>query len=363
MPGDNGEKTEQPTGKRLRDERNKGNIAKSQEVPIVASIMVSFFTLNLLGPGIMQTLEDAMSTYFGRGATVRQMGESDLVRLTVEVIVVFCKAAMPMLLVGMLSAVLVTLCQTRLLFTREQMKFKLSKLNPISGIKKMFSVNALVTLLKSLIKIIILGVIVYAQFYDKLFLAPRLMDMPVESTAAFIGEFVLNLVTTVCSLYALVAIVDHFYQKFSYTKKLRMSKQEVKEEYKNTEGDPAIKGKIKQKQREMAMARMMQGVPDADVVIRNPTHYAVALGYDPEKHGAPVVLAKGADFVALRIIKIAEENNVVIVENRPLARGLYESVELQRQIPEQYYQAVAEVLAFVYNMKHKKPKLPTQSAG
>lgn len=357
MPDDSGEKTEQPTSKKMKDARQKGDIARSKEVPLVVSLLISFFSLQMLGPGIVTTLQETLRTFFTYCATLKTIGESDLRRLTVEGILIFVQAALPLLLICMLTSILVTLFQTKLLFTREQMKFKLSKLNPLSGLKRLFSPKGLLELLKSLIKITVLGIIAYTQFADRLFMAPRLIDMPPEASMTFVGDFVMSLITTVCSIYALVAIIDHFYQKFAHTKKLRMTKQEVKEEYKNMEGDPQIKGKIKQKQREMAMSRMMQQVPNADVVIRNPTHYAVALGYDPEKQSAPIVLAKGADLIALRIVKIAEEHDIVTVENKPLARGLFESVELEREIPEQYYHAVAEVLAFVYNVKNKKPKV------
>ena len=180
------------------------------------------------------------------------------------------------------------------------------------------------------------------------------MDESIGATLAFIGDSLMTLVNTVGIIFLVVGVFDYLYQWWDYEKNLRMSKQEIKEEYKQSEGDPQVKGKIKEKQRQMASMRMMQKVPEADVIIRNPTHYAVAIKYDPEKDRAPVVVAKGADHVAFRIIEIGEKNGVHITENRPLARGLYEAVEIDMEIPAKFYQAVASILAVVYKMNKKK---------
>ncbi|MGD9559832.1 MAG: EscU/YscU/HrcU family type III secretion system export apparatus switch protein, partial [Oscillospiraceae bacterium] len=176
----------------------------------------------------------------------------------------------------------------------------------------------------------------------------------------YAAEFLMDIVTSVTIIFVFLAGADYLFQRWQFEKDLRMTKQEVKQEYKQTEGDPQIKGRIRQKQREMATSRMMQNVPEADVIIRNPTHYAVAVRYEAGKDKAPVVLAKGADLVALRIVRVGEENGIVTVENKPLARGLYEGVPLDREIPQEFFQPVAEVLAFVYSTSKKhKNKLPT----
>ena len=214
----------------------------------------------------------------------------------------------------------------------------------------------MVELLKSLLKITVLGYILYDIMKDELPVLPRMMDMSVRQVMAATGEVILSIVRTAAIFFAFIALFDYVYQWWEYEKNLRMSKQEIKEEYKETEGDPQIKGKIKEKQQMMARQRMMQSVPSADVVIRNPTHFAVAIRYDPDKDRAPVVVAKGADRLALKIVAVAEEHGIAVTENVPLARALYDAVELEMEIPSQFYQPVAEVLAFVYSLKKKDLK-------
>lgn len=233
---------------------------------------------------------------------------------------------------------------------------KFSRLNPIEGFKKMFSLRGIIELLKSLAKIIVLGYIIWLQFRDEFWSFPRLIDMEPLQAMAFTGNMVLEIAKSAALVMVFVAAADYFYQWWDYEKNLRMSKQELKEEYKQTEGDPQVKGKIRERQQAQARQRMMQKVPGADLVIRNPTHYAVAIQYDPERNNAPVVVAKGADSLALRIVAVAEENGVFVTENKPLARGLYEAVDLDREIPDRFYQPVAELLAFVYSLKKKELK-------
>jgi len=202
-----------------------------------------------------------------------------------------------------------------------------------------------------------MGVIVWNVLSGWIPTLPKMMDMSVEAAINETGNVILNIVQQVSIVFVGLAIFDYVYQWWDYEKNLRMSKQEVKEEYKQTEGDPKIKGQIKDRQQQMSRQRMMQNVPNADVVIRNPTHYAVAIQYDPEKNSAPVVVAKGVDSLALRIVAVAEQHGVYITENKPLARGLYESVDLDREIPEKFYKTVAEVLAFVYSLRKKEEGL------
>lgn len=269
---------------------------------------------------------------------------------------IFLATAMPLLIICGFVTIIATISQTRLLFTMKAAAFKMNRLNPIEGIKKMFSIRGVVELIKSLLKIIVLGYIIYRTLGKEFFLMPRLMQFSVENAMAYTGSIVLSIAKTAAIIMAFVAAFDYLYQWWEYEKNLRMSKQELKEEYKQTEGDPQVKGKIKERQQQQARQRMMQNVPNADVVIRNPTHFAVAIQYRPENNNAPVVIAKGMDSLALKIVQVAEENGVMTIENRPLARGLYEAVELDHEIPEQFYQPVAEVLAFVYNLKKKDLK-------
>lgn len=351
-----GEKTEKATPKRMQDERKKGNIFQSHEFVIVASLLGMFYVMKWMGSYLTTTLQDNVRYFFALSATKTTLGGGDLNSILVQSLTVFAKTALPLLLLSGLIAVGLTLAQTKLLFTMESTKFKFSKLNPINGIKKMFSMRGLVELLKSMIKISVLGYILYKEYSKRFMIFPNLIDMEAGEVIDFAVDFVMTLVNSTVMIFVFLALADFLYQKWEYAKNLRMSKEEIKEEYKQTEGDPKVKGKIKEKQRQMAMSRMMQSVPNADVVIRNPTHYAVAIQYSPDKNRAPMVVAKGADQVALRIVKVAEENGVMTIENKPLARGLYDTVDLEREIPEQFYQAVAEVLAFVYSLKKKDLK-------
>ncbi len=351
-----GEKTEKATPKRRQDERKKGNVFQSREIGVVFSLLASFYGLKLLAPYILRALEWSIRNYFYQAATVDEIITSDAIRYFIQGCGVFAVAAMPLLLVCGAVSVIATLAQTRGLFTMKSAAPKFSRLNPIEGIKKMFSMRGVVELLKSLAKIIVLGYIIWLQFRDEFWAFPRLMDMEPLQGMAFTANIVLEIAKSAAIVMAFVAAADYFYQWWDYEKNLRMSKQELKEEYKQTEGDPQVKGKIRERQQAQARQRMMQKVPGADVVIRNPTHFAVALKYDPQRSSAPVVVAKGADSLALRIVAVAQENGVFITENKPLARGLYEAVDLDREIPDRFYQPVAEVLAFVYSLKKKELK-------
>lgn len=349
-----GEKTEKATPKRKQDERKKGNIFQSNEVIMVGGLLVTFFSLEFLGPWMLTTIENSIDSFFALSATVTELTAEGIQQYFISACIVFASTALPMLLIASLTAVILTFAQTKLLFSMKSLAFKGNRINPLQGIKKMFSMRSLVEMLKAIAKIIILVVIVYTVFVDYLPGLPKMMDMSVGQAVGQTGEMILSIVQSVAIAAVFIAAADFLYQWWEHEKNLRMSKQEIKEEYKQTEGDPQIKGKIKERQQAAARRRMMQNVPNADVVIRNPTHFAVAIQYLPEKHSAPVVVAKGMDNLALRIVKVAEENNVTIMENRPLARGLYDAVDLDQEIPENFYKAVAEVLVFVYNVKKKE---------
>jgi flagellar biosynthetic protein FlhB len=255
---------------------------------------------------------------------------------------------------AMVTGVLATGVQTKFLITPSLLKPKFSRINPMSGLKNLMSLKTMVELLKSILKVIIIGGILYADVVGKL---PSMTLSPLvgpKSSMLWLTDAVFNIAIRITSFMAIFAAFDYVYQWWSYEKRMRMTKEEVKEEHKRLEGDPNIKGRIRSLQRRMAQMRMMHKVPTATVVIRNPTHYAVALKYDPPKDVSPVVVAKGADLLAFRIIKVAQENGVYITENRPLARGLYEAVELNEQIPEQFFKPVADIIAFLYNLRKKR---------
>lgn len=345
-----GEKTEKATPKRKQDERKKGNVFQSREIVIVFSLLASFYGLQFLGPYMINAIQQCIRDFFNEAATVRELGYSEVILYFIDGCGVFLVAAMPMLLICAFVTIVCTMAQTRGLFTMKSAAPKFSRLNPIEGIKKMFSLRGVVELLKSLAKITILGYIIWIQFRDEFWSFPRLMDMDIFQGMIFTGSMILSIVRTAAIIMAFVAAADLFYQWWDYERNLRMSKQELKEEYKQTEGDPQVKGKIRERQQAQARQRMMQQVPGADVVIRNPTHFAVALRYHEQEDNAPVVLAKGMDELALRIAKVAEENGVSVVENVPLARALYASVDIGREIPPELYGPVAEVLVYVLKL-------------
>ena len=356
-----GEKTEKATPKRKEDERKKGNVFQSSEVLSVVSLLAMFNILRLIAPLMVNILmdytKDMFSSIAKNGALVVV---EDMFKLTLDGIVVVALVAAPMLFASGLIAVIVTFAQTKMLFTMESIKPKFSKLNPLKGLKNIISIRGLVELVKSILKIAALVAIIYNTVKKRLIKFPLMFDMDLMQCVSFLSDLVFSIVNTSGAIFVMIAVGDYVYQWWNYEKNLRMSKDEIKEEYKQMEGDPQVKGKIKEKQRQMAQNRMMQAVPEADVVVRNPTHFAVALKYDSKNSQAPTVVAKGQDEIALKIVEIAEKNNVTVMENVPLARGLFAAVEIGMEIPAQFYQPVAEVLAFVYNLKNKKSIVPDE---
>ena len=348
-----GEKTEKATPKRRQEERKKGNVLISNEVTVVFSLLAIFFALRLLTPGIYQRLLANAAEFFTIGASLDNITQRDVSTIFIENCVLFALTALPLLVVTVASNVVFTMGQTRMLYSSEAIQFKWDRLNPISGFKRLFSLRSVVELFKAVLKILVLGYIIYGEFKDAILVLPRLMDMQVIAVAGFTGNLILAIVWKAGAVFVVLAAADYFYQWWDFERKMRMSKQEVKDEYKETEGDPQVRSRQRARQQEASRRRMMAAVPTADVVIANPTHYAVALKYEPEKNQAPVVVAKGIDSLALRIIRLARESEVYVMENRPLAQSLFKEVELDQEIPETYYQAIAEVLAFVYNLKER----------
>ena len=260
---------------------------------------------------------------------------------------------LPVLLIGFAVAFVSDLFQVKWRPTSKPLQPKFSKLNPLNGIKKIFSAQSLVELVKSVAKILLIALVTYSYIKKKSGLLYALYDMSMMQAVNLIGETVIELGIRISAIYMIIAGADFMYQKYKFKNDMKMTKQEVKEEYKNAEGDPEIKGKIKARMREASQRRMMQAIPKADVVITNPTHYAVAIRYDTEVAPAPIVVAKGSDYLAQKIKQIARENNVEIVEDKPLARMLLANVDVDKQIPPELYQAVAEILAMVYHAQGK----------
>ncbi len=279
-------------------------------------------------------------------------------------IMLLARVAGPLLAITVFLAVGVTMAQTRMLVAFESIKPKFDKINPINGFKNLFSLKSLVEVLKNILKISILLYIIYTSLRDIMAVSERYMYADLIGACGHICTSIFQMLLKVILAFIVLAAADYLYQFWDFERQMKMTKQEVKEEYKQTEGDPQIKGRIKQVQRQMAQQRMMQNVPGSDVVIRNPTHVAVALRYHPGEDAAPIVLAKGLDFLALRIVEVAEQNDVVTIENRPLARALYAQTELNQEIPPSLYEAVADVMVYLYKLDRvEAPEEAAQEAA
>ena len=356
--GPGGEKTEPATQKKLDDARKEGQVAKSKEIANGMGLMALFLVLKIwtgkMGTGFLETF----NTIYNRIPQVANLiggvaPENEMILLLRHGVTQLLLIILPILLVGFVVAFVSDIWQVKWKPTTKPLQPKLSKLNPIKGFQKIFSVNSLVELLKSFIKILIIVWMAYSYIKDKTEYLFYLYDMEIMPALSFILQVITDLGIRIAAVYLVFAFADYAYQKWKFSEDMKMTKQEVKEEYKNQEGDPQIKGKIRSKMMEVSRRRMMQALPQADVVITNPTHYAVAIKYDPAISDAPVVIAKGQDYLAQKIKEIARENKVEIVENKPLARMLYANVEVGEAVPPEMYQAVAEVLAFVYHLQGK----------
>lgn len=347
-----GEKTEKATPKKRQEARKKGQTAKSQDISTAVVLLAVFLFLLMAGSylktGIFTLFKNSFQDYMLMDVT------SD--NLRVIFMAVLKNLAIyfgPILLVALVAGVAANLAQVGFMFTSEALQPKLEKINPISGFKRIFSVRSIVELVKSLLKITFVGIVTFTVLWKRMPDILVLSQKTIGADLVILGSLSVQMGLYASGALLFLALLDFLYQKYDFEKSIRMSKQDIKDEYKNTEGDPLIKSRIKQRQREMAMRRMMQEVPHADVVITNPTHYAVAIRYDEEKRDAPFVVAKGVDYTAQKIKQIAKEHEVMTVENRPLARALYSQIEIGDTIPEEFFKAVAEILAFVYRAKNK----------
>jgi flagellar biosynthetic protein FlhB len=347
----NGEKTEDATPKRKEEARKKGQVARSIEINSAFVILAAFFALKVVGGYIYTELADYMRLAFTSFSAADFTAES-VQLLFINFAIVLFKAILPVMLVIALVGLISNLIQVGFMFSLEPLMPQFSRINPLSGFKRVFSKRSLVELLKSIIKITIVSYFVYRFILKTSGEVPKLIGAELADSLNTAVSFTLDLVFQISAVMIVLAAVDFLYQTWEHKQSLKMSKQEVKEEYKQMEGNPQIKGKIKERQRAFAMQRMMQEVPKADVVVTNPTHFAVALKYD-QSMAAPVVVAKGQDFIAQRIKEVARENKVTIVENKPLARSLYSAVDIGSSVPPELYQAVAEVLAYVYRLKKR----------
>ena len=346
--GEGGDKTEKATPKKLEDARKEGRVARSSDLINGLMLLLMFFVLRIFGNFMAKGFLESFVKYYNKTADISMeiFDVKQAVNLGNEIVFDIVIACLPVLIGSFLVAFAGNVVQIGWKVTTKPLKPKLDRLNPIGGLKRMFSQEKVVELIKSILKVLAIAIVAYNEVKDRWLFILNLYDF--EFMQAIVNIFDIGV------LFVIIGIADFGYQKWKHLHDLRMSKQEVKDEMKQSEGDPQVKGRIRQKMREGARRRMMQELPKADVVITNPTHFAVAIKYDKEKAEAPYVLAKGADFVASTIKEAAKEHKIEIVENKPLARMLYYNVEIGEQIPPELYQMVAEVLAYVYSVKNKE---------
>ena len=357
--GPGGEKTEEPTSKKLEDARKDGQVAKSQEICNAVSLIALFLTLRFVGVYIGESFLNVIKYIYGvipefTELTGGYISTGDFVRILRFALLRIIILLLPIFGVGVVIALLTNILQVKWKVTSKPLQPKLNKLSPLSGIKKIFSKKKLVDLGLSIAKLLVIFGVVWNYINGMGGLISLLFDMQVNTGVGQICSIVVDLGFRISVVYLLVAVLDLIYQRWKFHKDMMMTKQEVKDEYKNSEGDPQIKGKIKQRMMEASRRRMMQAVPEADVVITNPTHFAVALKYDTDVADAPYVVAKGQDFLAQKIKEEARQAGVEIVENKPLARMIYHNVDIGGLIPPELYQAVSEVIAMVYNIRDRK---------
>lgn len=350
--GQDGEKTEEPTAKKLEDARKKGQVMRSTEVVTAATLLAFFFMLKIfvgfIGNRFMTSFRQTIgfiSDYTSEPFTLNTA--RTIIRGSFWNIIV---AAFPIMIVGLVVTIVAIVFQVKWKVTAEPLKPKFDKFNPVTGMKRLFSKDKIMDLFKSIAKVVILAYVVYSYLKNQWPLIYKMYSYTLPQAIAVIGDTVINVGIRISALFAVIAMFDLFYQKWKYHQDMMMSKQEVKDEYKNSEGDPKVKSQQKQRMQQASQRRMMQDLLNADVVITNPTHLAVAIKYDKDTNEAPVVVAKGADYLAQKIKDRARENAIEIVENKPLARMLYHNVEIGAEIPPELYQMVAEVLAYVYSL-------------
>ena len=356
--GPGGEKTELATAKKLDDARKDGQVSKSKEIITAISLLSIFILIKVYISTLGLRFVECFDEFYGMiGIFVRD--SSNGVRM--DMVLGLFQAALldivimliPIFAVAMTIAILGNLLQQKWKISTKPLQPKLNKISPLSGFKRMFSFKQVVELLKSIAMVGIIMYVVYSTIKDKTYLLFTFYDVPLYTALGIIGNVVTDIGIKISIIFLIIGFADLFYQRHKFKNDMMMSKQEIKDEFKNSEGDPQIKGQIKRKMQEASRRRMMQALPEADVVITNPTHFAVALKYEANSGKAPVVLAKGADYLALQIKEKAKEYKIEIVENKPLARLIYNNVDIGAEIPNELYQAVAEVLAFVFTLKNK----------
>jgi flagellar biosynthetic protein FlhB len=347
------EKTEAPTEKKRRESREEGQVAFSKELSSAALLAGIVLTLVATSPLILDSFRELMTRIFRQMVFADELSINSVYALTGEILTTLLPAFTPFIAVIVFVAIFASVIQVGVQITFKAISPKFSKLSPLTGIKRLFSSQSLAEFLKSMAKMIIVGFVGYLTYMDKISELNGLSVSTPEAILKYNFTVVAEIAGKIVLALVAIAIFDYFYQRWHHEQQMMMTKQEVKEETKQTEGDPQLKARIRQIQREMSNARMMQEVPKADALIVNPTHFSVAVLYDRDVMAAPEVTAKGADHMALRMRTIARENNVPILERPELARDLYANVEIGEDIPERFYKAIAEILAFVYRLRKR----------
>lgn len=350
--GPGGEKTEPATSKKLNDVRKEGQVAKSKEIIMAVTLMALFIIIKVyvgnMGEKFISSFKEFYNSF---ELIVNSSSEGLSMKLATEsvknIFVDTLNIVFPIFLVAVVIAILGNTLQQRWMVTAKPLAPKFSKLNPINGFKRLFSFKQLFELIKSVAMMLVIAYVVYTTVKDKMNLLLTFYDVTLYRALALTGDAIIDLGIKISGIFLVIGFVDLVYQRIKFKQDTMMTKQEVKDEFKNTEGDPQVKGQIRRRMQEISRRRMMQQLPEADVVITNPTHFAVALKYEPNSGMAPVVIAKGADYLAFQIREKAKECNIEIVENKPLARILYNNVDIGMEIPPELYQAVAEILARV----------------
>ena len=346
------EKTEKATPKKRREAREKGQVIRSGEINTAMTILVAFYMMKLFASPIINNLKDIYTQFLYIDRPLDNLFtykglQKGLINTTLKMLLV----VLPVLGSCFIVAIVVNYVQVGFMFTTKPLEPDLNRINPIQGFKRLFSKRAIYELLKSLLKLGIIIGVVYDIFLESLKAMPMLLNMQISSGFIYICNQVFRIAIKCGFALLAMSLFDYIYQWWDYEKSLRMTKHEIKEEYKQTEGDPQVKGRIRELQRQISMSRMMQDVAKADVVIVNPTHFAVALVYDPKENDAPFVVAKGQGYIALKIKERAQEHDIAIVEDKPLAQALYKTTDIGHVIPFELYHAVAEVLAYVYSLR------------
>ncbi|MCT4545402.1 MAG: flagellar biosynthesis protein FlhB [Vallitalea sp.] len=352
---DGGEKTEKPTERKRQKAREEGQVAKSIEITTALIFIFMFSALKIFAPYMYDKMQKVFKYIYSKcELATNEITINFILDITKYTLTSIVEILLPFFAIVVSVGLIGNFLQVGWKPSAKPMKPKFNKLSPVQGIKRLFSLRSLMELLKALLKISIIIAIVYSSIKGKEGFILLVYDLSLIDAFKLMTNIALDIGIKVGAFYIIVALIDYIYQRYSLEKKLKMSKQEVKQEYKESEGNPEIKSKIRQKMREASMKRMMQDLPNADVIITNPTHFAVAIKYDGDNSLAPVVIAKGVDILAAKIKSVAIDNDIEIVENKPLARTLYYTVDIGNEIPPELYQTVAEVLAFVYNLKKNK---------